>query len=1275
MLNLSLLGGFDASLNGHPLTGFSYNTMRALLAYLAIEPARDHRREFLAELLWEGQDMSTARGNLRRTLSDLRRVIEVPTGKNLFIADKQSLRFNPDLSVDVVSFKKPLPACNRPSEQHCQNCLKGLEQTVALYRGEFLQDFALTDCGAFDEWLLIQRETLHRHALALLERIANCHETMGHNADALPFALRYVALEPTDESGHRRVMRLYALDRQPGVALHQYLQCAQLLKRELAVLPEEATQRLARQIRLGEVGEALPAKTQNQQLKGLSSAQAERRQVTVFYCELNLKDDLDSDDPEEALERLHAPQAHCLEIVRRHGGHIVQAHGGGLLVYFGYPLANEHAARHAVNAALAIVRDSGTAIDARIGVHTGMIITGLDPSIPDTVGHTSRLAIQLRQSLAQNESGVIISPATYPIVKHYFNCVEMVGMTLPGATQANSSYRVERASGARSRLDTTAGLTAMVGRHAELEQLRTLWLQTKKGVGQVLLLQGEPGIGKSRLVHSFQQMVASDSAVIELRCFAESNHSPFHPIIALLESYFSLDRKDTPEQKLRKITDHLALNPAGQDEVALSLLATLFGLPLEEQQVQEMAMQEVKQRTSSLLVELILSIVAGKRALLIWEDLHWADFSTLEFLDQFIERARSTGIVLLLTARPGFVPRWTAAPVETLTLPPLDMDEMAQMITALDATLPHDTIARIIERADGIPLFIEEIVSNIASASSTTIPATLQDLLAARIDNLGQAKATAQLAACIGREFDLQLLQASSSCSAQEIDEQLSLLRESGLLIELEETTAQFKHALIQDVCYQSQTRADRRAAHRNIAQALLAEFPHLVATRQELVAQHLFASGDAASAAEYWAMAGRRDIAIGANKEAIEHLNDALQALHTLAPDGSHSRLETMLYLNLGAAWMSAGGYGCAEAREAHLKAMALSGGENDHAGLFATMRRLWMADYLYMGPSAAIEMAEQMLHLARQTNDPVQLQAAHDAFGVSISSMGNSASGLYHYTQAEALYRPEHNAEMISQFGENVAINNGVHLAMTLWLRGFPEQSRAQVEATLKIARAQTHPHSLCIALYGCALISRWDREVDASACYVEESIALADEFAMPFWQLLAAADWAWISAMRGQQQEVLTLTAQIRAAPDIPGAAKILFFQQLADALLHLALDSEALEVLDDAITLAHQREDRYLEADYYLMKAFCVMKISPSADPQAESLFEEALSISRQQGSLSLELRAATGMAKLWHMAGRIAEARHLLEDICGRFEEGLDSVDFRAATALLDRCRQ
>ncbi|EIC23391.1 adenylate/guanylate cyclase family protein,putative transcriptional regulator [Thiorhodovibrio frisius] len=1256
-LALRLFNGFDIRLDGRPIDGVSYNTMRALLAYLAVEPPRDHRREFLAELLWEGQDPTTARGNLRRALSDLRRAIEGPSGKGLFIAGKQSLRFIPDLSIDVFNFTRPLAACDRQSEQQCRACLAEMEQTAGLYRGEFLRGFALPGCYAFDEWLLHQREALHRHALALFERLATCHERLGHHAGALPFALRYVELEPTDESGHRRVMRLYALDNQSGVALHQYSKCVQLLKSELAALPEEETQRLARQIRRGDVGAAARPRTKGQARLAVSAAPAERRQVTVLYCELTLREAFDSDDPEEALERLRSPQARCLDIVRRHGGHTVQAHGGGLLVYFGYPQANENAARHGVNAALAMVQDAGAVIEARIGVHTGMIVTGLDPSIPDSVGQTSRLAIQFRQTLPPGQSGVAISDATHAIAGRYFECAELRDMPTPGAAKARCVYRVMRANSARSRLDAATRLTPMVGRDAELARLHGLWRQAKAGQGHVLLLQGEPGIGKSRLIHSFRQAAAGDGAVFELRCFAESCHSSFHPVIGLIETVFGFKRTDTPGRKFHKLAAHLTATPLSRDAAAVSLLGKLLGLPLPTgYQALAMTADEVKQHTFSLLAELMLSMVAGKCAVLIWEDLHWADYSTLEFLSGFVERANSAGVLMLLTARPGFIPPWTSTQADTATLSPLGQQDVEQMVMALDARLPKETVARIIERADGVPLFIEEIVASIADAANATIPSTLHDLLATRVDDLGRAKGTAQLAACLGREFDLPLLQAASTLDGQQVDEHLTLLFETGLLTERGQTTAQFKHALIQDVCYQSQTRADRKAAHQRIAQALLTDFPELVATRPELAARHCFGGGEIARAAEYWAMAGRRDLATGANIEAIEHLNAALDALHSLPADGTYTRLETMLYLNLGAAWMSAGGYGCEEARQAHLKAMELSGGEKDEAGLFATLRRLWMVDYMYLGSQAASEMAEQMLRLAQQTKDPVQLQAAHDSYGVSIACSGDLAGGFAHHTQGAALYRPEHHSEMVARFGENVAINNGVHLAMILWLRGYPGQSWACVESALANAREQAHPHSLCIALYGCALVSRWRRDVEVSARYVEESLACAAEFELPFWQLSAAADWAWVSAMRGDASDSLAFLDQLRDNPEIPGAARILFYQQLADGLVHLARYPEALAVLDDAIALADERNEPYLEADYHRLKGICLMEASPDDVQEAETCFNKALSISRHQGALSLELRAATDMATLWRETGREREATRLLDDVHGRLEE-------------------
>lgn len=486
-LELMLLGGFDIRLNGHPVAGVSYSRMRALLAYLAVGRAHEHNREVLADLLWCGNDSVTARGNLRRTLSDLRRVLEVPSGKTLFSASKHTIRYIPDAYIDTLEFAATPPSCAAtPHPAHCDSCIAKMERMAGLYRGEFMEGFSLPDCPDFEDWLQLQREALRRRALALLERLSNCHEQAGSYGRALPFALRYTELEPWDEAGHRRAMRLYALNGQNSAALGQYDFCRQVLQKELNVLPNAETRDLAESIRKGEWRAERPGATGEPPIKALPPLTAERRQVTVLYCELTLAA---VDDPEEAMELLRIPQARCAKIIRQLSGYIVQSYGGGLLAYFGYPQAREYAARHAVQAALAITQETAHGVEIRASVHTGLIIADSGTSLPDASGRTSSLAIQLRQNAGYGE--VVISQDTHGIVGGYFDCLSLGVQSLPGIAQPVEIFKVARESGARTRLDAATALTPLVGRTTEIARLMGLWKKAVQGARQVVLIQGE----------------------------------------------------------------------------------------------------------------------------------------------------------------------------------------------------------------------------------------------------------------------------------------------------------------------------------------------------------------------------------------------------------------------------------------------------------------------------------------------------------------------------------------------------------------------------------------------------------------------------------------------------------------------------------------------------------------------------------------------------------------------------------------------------------------
>ncbi len=1265
-LNILLLGGFDVRLNGRPAAGISYNKMRALLAYLAVEREQDHNREVLAELLWSGTDSTTARGNLRRTLSDLRRALELPSGIALFSVDKHTIRFIPNVPnvyVDTIDFTRQTPTSpGSPCIAHYE------EKIVALYRGEFMEGLSFSNSPDFEDWLLTQREALHRRALRLLEQLSNYYLQIGDYSKALQFDLRYLELEPWDEEAHRRTMLLYALNGQNSAAIHQYEACCHNLKKELGALPSEKTRHLVERIRNGELRRAASPNTlKAPPLQTMPPSPAERRQVTVLYCELILAA---IDDPDEAMELLCTPQTLCVEIIRQFSGHIVQTYGGGLLAYFGYPQAHEDAARRAVQAALAVTREAAQDIEIRAAVHTGLIITGGEPSMPDTLGKTSKLAIQLRHSATHNE--VAISRQTYNIVAGYFDCISLGAKPLPGFAQAPEIFKVVRESGARSRLDAATQLTPLVGRRTEITRLMALWEEAAQGLRHVVLVQGEAGIGKSRLLHTLKERLAKKQHTIrELRCFPEFSQSPFYPLIAMLEVIFGCMHDDTPELKFGKLVRYLQTHHPDSAQAAAPLLAQLLSLPLgRHYPAPGLPPQKQKEQTIAILLRLLQASAAQQAVLLIVEDLHWVDPSTLELLTLFVEQTKKAAILAVFTARPDFTPPWKENLSSTLALAPLIGNEVAKMIASINEDIPAVTICRIVERADGVPLFAEEMAKIATQDNQASIPVTLHDLLAARMDSMGEAKYTAQLAATLGREFDLDLLRKISPYGFATLTHSLSALQDAGLILKVNETTCQFKHALIQEAAYQSQTKADRQAAHQRVAQALLSDFPDVVATQPELLAQHLSAGGETRQSIEYRIKAGQRAARNSANTEAIEHFNSSLQGLMTLSPGKERDRLEFELRINLGTALIAAKGYGSAEAEQAYTRALELRECMDDNSGLFKALWGIWLTSSSRIDHTHSVELAEILLDLAEQNNDELQLQLAHHAMGNSSFMTGNPNAARMHFERSMALYLPSHHEMMVDQFGENVCVSSGSLLSCVLWLLGFQQQADEVSQRALALARQVNHPHSLGYALCAAAIVNRWMKRLETTGLLGQEAIALSYKHGFPFWLGLGSVSYGWTLSMQGQAAGIVQTQQCLDAVNTIMSGAMILFLAPLCEALVHLRQFDKALEQVNEALNVINAKDARFFESEFYRLKGICLLEISKTSTEEAEACFREAFAISRRQGAKSLELRAAICMARLWRQQNKQEEARHMLAETYNGFTEGFDTPDLQEASELL-----
>lgn len=1235
-LALSFLGGYEVRLNGQPLGGISYATMRALLAYLAVERERDHPRDELAAMLWPANDAATARGNLRRTLADLRRVIEVPmvaglvagmgAGRELFIAQRETIRLLPAFALDVRDFANSAVSGAGPAAMPD-------DAAIELYRGEFLAGFSLPECPRFEEWAGMQREALHCLALALLEKLWRRHSQAGDTGRALRLVLRHAELEPWDEDVHRQAMLLYARNGQKAAALEQYEICRRSLQAELGTEPARQTQELAARIRAGDIA---PAIVVPPDAGSAAQAAAERRPVTVLYCELDAGE---AADPDEALEQLAPLREACAQLIREHGGHVTATQSGSLLGYFGYPRASERAALQAVQAALATTRLGTTAVSVRVGVHSGLVIAGGEARLPDAVGRTSKLAARLHHDVAGSQ--VCISAQTHDVVRGFFECASLGEQRISGFAEPVEIFAVRRATGARTRLDASAQLTPLFGREHELAQLQAAWEAAAAGRPGCVLVCGEPGMGKTRLLHSLAQQAGAASACVrELRCFPEYVQSPFQPVLVMLETLFGFEPADSPGQRFERLRRHFeTVDTRTRAAQAVPLLAQLLALPLGRgYAAPRSSLQRQKEQTVELLVQLLTGPESGPPRLLVIEDLHWMDPSSLELLVKLVERPVPQGapgtLLAVFSCRPEFIAPWRADRVTRLELLPLAQAEARRMVHAIAPDTAADLAQRIVERCDGVPLFIEEMSRLAASGRLASIPPTLHDLLAERIDRLGEARYSAQLAATLGRQFDVDLLARVHPGPRATLDAHLDNLRLAGLTEPLDATTQQFRHALIQEAAYQSQPRPALQAAHRRVAEILQGDYAERVAARPELLARHLSASGAVRAAIPWWTLAGQRAARYSAHAEAIGHFNQGLELIASLPPDGERDALEFNILVYLCPTLYAAAGYGSEQATRANARLAEVVERMGERPELFEARWAMVMNTIANAGSRQVPPRARLLVPLAGA--DPLRGQAAHYAVADAAFWLGEFREAHRHTQAALALYRPEQHPGLLERFGEDLSVSCAAYLAWSQHFLGESALARQTAAAMLAKARALDHPHTLALALCFASVLHRWMDDVEPAHDLGAETIEVSRRYGFSVWA--AAGDMAhgWALARRGEARGIGLLESGIAGMRQAIGGISVVFLSALAEGWRHLGEPARALAVLADCHREVERTGDGHYLAELHRLEGECRLECSaqpPAAEQEAaRRCFEQALAVSRRQQALALERLARAALER-------------------------------------------
>jgi len=1033
---------------------------------------------------------------------------------------------------------------------------------------------------------------------------------------------------------------------------------------------------------------------------------AERRQITAMSCEaIGVTARADGIGLEDLHEAIGAFQ-HCVSaIVDRHDGFVARHLGNTVLVLFGYPAAHEHDAEQAIRAGLelcAAVRTLRLGVNApircRIGIATGMVIVGDLVAVGEIrdhgiVGDAPDLAVRLQMS-AQPDT-VTIEPTTWRLIGNLFDCRDLGALNTNGHPEPIRRWQVLGESIVASRFEALHGseLTPLVGRDEEIDLLLRRWARAKAGDGQIILVSGEAGLGKSRTTEALEERLHGEPH-LRLRYFCSPYHrdSALFPIIDQLGRAAGFARDDAPALKLEKLEALLARTAPPDEDVAL--LADLMSLPAAERHpLPNLSPQRKKERTLQALIRQIEGLAHGKPVVTVWEDAHWLDPTSRELLDLTVEHVRSLPVLLIVTFRPEFQPPWTGQPqVSMLALNRLDRRDCTALIAQIagSKTLPGEVVFAIAERTDGVPLFVEELTKSILERGllreendryvldrplqPLAIPATLHASLLARLDRLGSARHLAQIGAAIGRQFSYALMRAVSRLPEDELQADLGQLVASELVFQRgtpPDAVYSFKHALVQDAAHGSLLRNARQHLHAQIAEALAAHSPEIVESQPELLAQHYAEAGLVEKAVVFWGKAGHRSVARSAMAEAAAQFQKGLDQLALLRDIPERRQKELELSSALGAVLNVVKGSGAPETGQTYARARELW----EQLGSPVEFIQVPCGQSRYHAHRGELDIAlrldQDLLRLSRRRNDSAGLVMGHYSSGRNLMWVGSFASSRSHLEVVLALYDPNSHQSLLRQTGIHPQLAAQAALGVVLFCLGFPDQALTQSNKAIAGARRLPHPPSLAMSLGMDALLLSIIGDDMGLEQRTDDLVAVATDQGFPFYRATGAIFRGWVKAKNPDVTEGLSLLRAGSSAYSATGATAWMpwYIALLAGACEIAGQIEEGAARLDQALQLVEKTGERWFAAELDRQRGRLLLRQGLPED--AEELYRKALGIAREQEAKLWELRAAASLARLWRDQGRRAAARDLLAPVYGWFTEGFATPDLKEAKALLD----
>jgi predicted ATPase/class 3 adenylate cyclase len=1044
----------------------------------------------------------------------------------------------------------------------------------------------------------------------------------------------------------------------------------------------------------------------------LENFDAERRHITVMFCDMvgstSLSEKL---DPEDFRQILQVYQDTCGYVVKKYDGHLAQYLGDGVLVYFGYPGAHEDDSQRAIRCGLEILselqrinelqkRFKGVNLAVRIGIHTGLVVVsemGRDKTFGRlALGNTPNIAARL-QALAEPNS-IVISHVTYTLVRGFFHCQPLGAYSLKGVSHKMDIFQVvqeiEVSYSFKSQVIT--GLTPFVGRENEVKKLLDTWVKVKKGQGEIALIIGEPGIGKTRLLRMFEEKIKDEPhAWLVCRCISYYKNSAFYPIINLITSQLNLGKEETNEKKLKKIEEALTLDGFSLDET-VPIMASLLSIPFSKPyRPISLTPQKQKEKTIQILLTWLIKTAQRSPLLFVIEDVHFVDSSTLEHLALLMEKINKAQILIILTFHPRFHPpvneKSRLTEIYLKRLARQQIEHMVKEVTG-GKILPDKVIDLLLTKTDGVPLFVEELTKMLLdsgylieederyilkrSLPKTAIPDTLQDTLMARLDQLGAVKEVVQMAAIIGREFSYDLIHAVIPMDEIKLKKELNGLVEADIL-ELHDNSQNiryiFKQALIQDAAYNSLLKSKRQEHHGKIAKIIVSKFKDLANTHPQIVAHHYSEAGYFDRAIEYQVKSGKLLVQQSAHRDAIEQLQKGLKLLEHLDDKKKQDQLELDLQITLGTPLIATKGYGAEEVGRVYERARELSQRVGDIPQLFPALVGQYRFYLLRGDIPRALDLSELLLSWANTSGDSGFLLEANRSVGVTLFHMGEVATGLEHLDIGIKQYNPAKHGGHAHIYGSDPAVTCYSYAALAQCLLGFAEKALVYGKKALQQAKKMKHPFSTVFALNHHAWLYQFFKDPDMVDKYATELLTVSEEHGFPFWQVAGTFFKGWVLTQRKKEKLGIKQMEDSLKAFQAIGIRSILpyFMTALAEVYLDTAQPEKSLNWLENAEKTAKINSEHFFDAEIYRLKGEVMFALDRQNKPDAESLLWRSIETARRQKLKILEIRS---LVSLIHIGGRKKETMQLLNDTYKWFVEGLDTYDLKQANKLLQNDR-